>query len=35
MRLNIRQKGVYESYLVPELGKLGTVFGSCERTKFC
>jgi len=34
MRLNVRQKGVCGSYWVPELGKLGTVFGSWER-KLC
>lgn len=28
---NMRQKGAYESYLVPELGKLGPIFGSWER----
>lgn len=31
MRLNIGQREVYESDLVPRLGKLGTVFGGCER----
>lgn len=31
MRLNIRQKGVCESYLVPQLGKLSPASGNGGR----
>lgn len=31
MKLNIRQKGVHESYLVPQLGKLSPASGNGER----